>query len=383
MAHTVARRADPTVNTLQQIVTSEPRWRPTAGRPFSPVGCTLVGLLCAAAAGLACAVIVNQVGLSGDEPYYSRIADHPAGAHNFPYAFRIGLPYLVHVLPFSHAFSWQALAIVCDGLAAGVLYALQGDFGTDARLASGLVLGFALSPPVLVVLLRNGREVDAAAILVITLACWLIVRRQRMALALALLLATTIHESCLFVIPFAYAYWAQTPIDRDALRDVVLVAAAPLAVYVYLRTSIATVGRIYQPGYNGPFLTERLDVLRDGLRGGTWNTELRRIALAYGPLWLAAPFALRSLRFARRGLVLFALCLAAMTFALDWGRMVFFAAPVVYVAAAHAVRHRPRLAIALVVGLLAVDVGYAVYMQVHGVTHGLDSTGPPGRGPVH
>jgi hypothetical protein len=71
-----------------------------------------------------------------------------------------------------------------------------------------------------------------------------------------------------------------------------------------------------------------------------------------------------------------------MTFAIDWGRMIFFSAPVFYVAAAHALRHRRRLAVAAVAGLLALDLGYAGYMEVHGVRHGLDSTAPPARGPV-
>jgi hypothetical protein len=106
------------------------------------------------------------------------------------------------------------------------------------------------------------------------------------------------------------------------------------------------------------------------------------MVIVYGPLWVAAAFALRHMRFARRGLVLFALCVASMTFAIDWGRMVFFAAPVVYVAAAYALRDRRRLAIVAVAGLLALDLGYAVYMQVHGVKHGLDSAPPQARGPV-
>jgi hypothetical protein len=339
-------------------------------------------MLCLAIAVAMNAVLTHQVGLSGDEPYYSRIAEHPAGPHNFPYAFRIGLPYLVHVLPFSYAFSWELLALLCVAAAAGALFVLLTEFDVDRRLAIGLAIGFALSPPLLVVLLRNGREVDAAAILVIILGCLFIVRRQRLALAITLLVATTIHESCLFLIPLAYAVWANRLIDRSALRDLVLVAALPVLLYIYLRTSLVAVGEIYQPGYNGPFITERIDVLRDALGSGGWKGELRRMALSYGPLWLAAPFALRQLRFARRGLVLFVLCLGSMTFALDWGRMVFFAAPVIYVAAAFALRHRHRLAVAAVVGLLAVDIGYALYMQVHGVRHGLDSTGPPGRGPV-
>jgi hypothetical protein len=357
------------------------RW--TQGRRWTDVQLTLLaGGLCLAVAVALNAVLTHQVGLSGDEPYYSRIAQHPAGPHNFPYAFRIGVPYLVYVLPFAHAFSWELLALLAAGAAGGALFALLREFEIGRRLALGLAVAFVISPPLLVVFLRNGREVDAAAILIITLGSLFIVRRQRLALMLALLVGATIHESCLFLIPLAYAVWARRLIDPEALRDVALVVTVPVLLYAYLRTSIVAVGEQYQPGYNGPFITERIDVLKDALRDGGWHAELRRIALVYGPLWLAAPFALRRLRFAQRGLVLVALAAAAMTFALDWGRMVFFAAPVIYVAAGVVLRDRRRLAIAAVVGLLLVDVGYAVYMEVHGVKHGLDSTAPPARGPV-
>jgi hypothetical protein len=342
----------------------------------------LVGALCLAVATALNALLIHQVGLSGDEPYYSRIAEHPAGPHNFPYAFRVGVPYLVHVLPFSHAFSWELLVLLAAGAAGGAMFALLGEFEIDRRLAAWLAVAFTISPPVLVVLLRNGREVDVAAILVITLGCLFIVRRQRVALALTLLVATTVHESCLFLIPLAYAVWAERLLDVRAFRDVAIVAAAPVILYVYLRSSIVAVGEQYQPGYGGPFFTERIDVIRDALKGHGWATELQRLAIVYGPLWLAAPFALPRLGFARRGLVLVALCVGSMTFAFDWGRMIFFAAPVFYVAAADALRHRRRLAVAAVAGLLALDLGYAGYMEVHGVRHGLDSTAPPARGPV-
>ena len=42
-------------------------------------------------------------------------------------------------------------------------------------------------------------------------------------------------------------------------------------------------------------------------------------------------------------------------------------APAVYVAAAHVLNDRRRVALAAVVAFAALDVGYAVYMQVHGV----------------
>lgn len=338
--------------------------------------------MCLAVALVVNALLRHQVGLSGDEPYYSRIAAHPSGPHNFPYAFRIGLPYLVHLLPFAQSFSWEALALVCAGAAGGALFALLGQFDVGDELALGLAVGMTVSPPLLVVFLRNGREVDAAAILVLMLGAYFIVRRRLVPLAVTLLVGATIHEACLFLIPLAYAVWAERPLDRAAARDLVLVAALPVIGYVYLRATIVAVGEQYQPGYEGAFLTERVDVLKAALGDGGWHRELRRMALSFGPLWLAAPFSVLRLRFTRRGLVLVVLCGGAMTFALDWGRMIFFAAPVIYVAAAYTLRERRRLAVAAVVALLALDAGYAIYMQVHGVRSGLDSNGPPARGPV-
>ncbi len=343
----------------------------------------LIGLLCLALAGLATLLIRHETGMSGDEPYYARIANHPAGPHNFPYAFRIGVPYLVHVLPFSHSFSWELLALLAAAGAGAAMYALLLEFATDWRLAAGLALALTVSPPLLVVFLRGGRELDAATILLITLGTLFIVRRNHVGLFITLLAGITVHEACLFLIPFSYAVWAERPFDREALGEMVKVAAVPVILYAYLRSSVIAVDEAYQPGYTGSILGGRIDVLRDALREGGWARELRRMAVVYGPLWLAAPFALRDLRFARRGLVLVGLTVLSMTFALDWGRAIFFAAPVFYVAAAHAVRHRRALAIALVALTLTLDLSYGVYMQVHGVRHDLDSTAPPARGPVH
>ena len=41
---------------------------------------------------------------------------------------------------------------------------------------------------------------------------------------------------------------------------------------------------------------------------------------------------------------------------------------------ARLVAHRRRLATATVIALLAVDAGYAIYLQVHGTQHGLDTS---------
>lgn len=357
MIHSPARRRRPTA-------AAGPRLTPTLA----------VGLLCLALVALADALIHHESRLTGDEPFYERMATHPGGPHNFPYAYRIVVPWLVHVLPFSHVVSFTLLAWLAIAAAGAALYALIEEFDVDPRLALGLVVGFVLSPTLLVVLPRHGRSVDPASILVIVLGCLFIVRRQRVALAITILIGVGVRESSLFLIPLAYAVWAQRPLDRQALRDTVLCGILPVIAYLVLRTSIDAVGRQYEPGYSGPFLKERFDIVRSALSDGTLLRELRRLAYTYGPLWLVAPFALRDMPFARRGLVLVGLCVASLTFAFDWGRVMFLAAPVFYVASAHVLRGRSRLAVATVVALLAVDIGYGVYLQAYGVQHGLDTT---------
>jgi len=180
--------------------------------------------------------------------------------------------------------------------------------------------------------------------------------RRPLALGITVAVGATIRESALFLIPFAYAYWAVRPLDRLALRQTAAVAVPGVAVYVAIRTGIPTTPNRY--GSASEILDEVI---------AAPQVELRRMFISFGPLWFAAPFALKDLRYARAGLVLVACCVASFMFARDWGRIVLLAAPVAYVAAGHVLTDRRRLAIAAVVAFAALDVGYAVYMQVHGV----------------
>ena len=330
----------------------------------------LVGMLCLAVAGVADAILRHERGITGDEPFYVRMATHPGGAHSFPYADRIAIPWLVHLLPFTQVVSFQLLALLAIAACGGALYALLRAFDVAPWLATALAVGLAVSPNLLIALLRHGRSIDPATTLVMILGCLFIVRRRLPALAVTILIGVAVKETSLFLIPFAYAVWARRPVDRAALRDLARVAAAPVAGYLLLRAAIPTVGSQYTPGYGGSFLHARLEVLRQVLT----TTELKRALYAFGPLWLAAPLALRNLSFARRGLVLVALCVGALSVSYDAGRVLFIAAPVIYVAAAWALVDRRRLALITVLALLAVDVGYAGYMQVHGVRYGLDAT---------
>jgi hypothetical protein len=352
-----------------------PRVLPPTGVRFPTA---LVGLLSLATAGLADALLRHEHGISGDEPFYVRMATHPGAHHSFPYAYRIAVPWLVHVLPFSQVDSFQLQALLLIGASGAVLYVLIREFTIAPWLAGALAVGFAVSPILLVALLRNGRNIDPATIFVMILGCLFIVRRQKLALAITVLIGVAVKETSLFLIPFAYAVWAEKLVDSEALRDVAMVAVAPVAGYLALRFSIPSIGSQYTPTFTGSFVQVRLDVLRQAFSG----TELRRLAYTYGPIWIAAPVALLDSSFARRSLVLVAICILAMTVSYDSPRIIFLAAPVFYVAAALAVRYRRKLAIAIVVTLFAMDLGYAAYMQVHGVQHGLDAN-PGSPIPIH
>jgi len=313
----------------------------------------------------------------GDDLIYERMADDPTAPHTFVFAYRIAVPWLVHVLPFEHGVSFSVIAWLCSGAAGAVLFGLLERLDITRRVSVPLAFVLVLSPPLLVASLRQGYNPDPFTVLVMITGTLFIVERRPVPLAVTMLVGACNRESALFLAPLAYAVWAQRPLDRAALVRVLAVAAPAVAAFIALRLAIPTVGRELVPGYGGSLIGGRVEVLGDGLRA-FFDVEARRLALIYGPLWLLAPLALRDLPFARRGLAVLApLCLLAMSFALDWGRVAFVAAPVVYAAAAWTLHCRPRwLAPALALCALMI-FGYAAYMQITGTQNIIDAGLPP------
>jgi hypothetical protein len=310
----------------------------------------------------------------GDDLIYERMAQDPFAPHTFVFAYRVAVPWLVHVLPFEHELSFSVVAWVCSGAAGAVLFLLLERLGMSRKVSVPLALVLVLSPPLLVASLRQGRNPDPLTVLVMVTGVLVIVQRRPKALAVVMLIGALNRESALFLGPLAYAVWAQRPWDRNALFQVAAASVPAVAAFLALRLAIPTVGREQVPGYGDSLLGGRLDVLESGLSSP--GVEARRLATIYGPLWLLAPLALRGFWFARRGLVLVALCVVAMTFALDWGRVAFIGAPVIYAAAAWTLDRRRRLLAPTLIACALMIVGYAVYMQVHG-TDNIINTGPP------
>ena len=220
-------------------------------------------------------------------------------------------------------------------------------------MAPALALCLVLSPQLFVVSLRQGRNVDPETVLVMLAGGLAIADRRPLALGITIAVGATIRESALFLIPFAYAYWAARPIDPEQIKRSPRRRCPGWSIYAAIRLGIPTTPN----GYGSA-----LDIVNEVLDNP--QVELRRIFIAFGPLWFAAPFALRDLRYARAGLALFACCVVSFLFVRDWGRVLLLAAPVMYVAGGPRANDRRRLAIVAVAAFAALDVGYAVYMQV-------------------
>jgi hypothetical protein len=310
----------------------------------------------------------------GDELIYERMAQAPLDPHTFVFAYRIAIPWLVHVLPLDHTLSFSLLAWLCSGAAGAALFLLLDHFGIDRRISIALALVLVLSPPMLVASLRQGRNPDPLTALVMVAGALFIVQRRPVPLALTMLVGALNRESALFLGPLAYAVWADRVWDPAALRRIAAVATPAVVAFVTLRLAIPTVGREQVPGYGSP-IGGRVEVLQTATERAP---ELaRRLASIYGPLWIVAPLALRDFAFARRGLVLVGLCAVALTFALDWGRIAFIAAPVVYAAAAFSLQHRRALVLPTLAGCVLLIAGYAAYMQLAGVDNIINTTAPP------
>jgi hypothetical protein len=340
----------------------------------APRVAVLVGAVGALALLVLDALVRDAPAPQGDDLIYERMAQDPLAPHTFPFAYRIAIPYLVHVLPAGHDLSFSVLAWLCSGAAGAFLYLAMERLGVARRLSVVLALLFVLSPTLLVESLRQGRNPDAFTALVMCAGLWCVVARARAALLVTVLVGALNRESALFLLPFAYAVWTDRLWNPRLLRDVVLLGLPAIGAMVALRLAIPTAGN----GYGS--VDDRWALLRQGLDG--WDVNARRIGSVAGPMWVMAALALRESEFARRSLVLVALCVASFPFAGDWSRVLFVAAPVVFAAGAIALQPRRRWWVPVVLLLVLMDVGYAVYMDRIGVRTGIIEAPTGGHYPI-
>ena len=177
-----------------------------------------------------------------DDLIYERMAQDPSAPHTYVFAFRVAVPWLVHVLPFDHDFSFSALAWLFSGAAGGVLFLLLERLGASRRVSVPLAVALVVSPPLLVASLREGRSPDPLTVLVMVTGALFVVERRPVPLGITMLVGAFNRESALFLAPLAYAVWAERLVDTRAAREVALAAVPAVVAFVALRLAVPTVG---------------------------------------------------------------------------------------------------------------------------------------------
>src|SRR4051794_22792591 len=114
----------------------------------------------------------------GDDRLYALMAQDPPAPHTFVFAYRIAVPWLVHVLPFDHGFSFSAIAWLASGAAGALLFLLLERLAVARRVSVPLAFVLVLSPPLLVASVRQGYNPDPVTVLVMVAGALFVVERR-------------------------------------------------------------------------------------------------------------------------------------------------------------------------------------------------------------
>ena len=152
-----------------------------------------VGLACLVVMVIADLAIKHETGIRGDDPYYERMATHPGRAAHVPLRLPRRGP-VDRARAAVHARDRRSRCWRCWRWPrpAAVLFTILRMFEIGTTLSAALMIGLVLSPPALVVLLRNGRNVDPESLLILTLGTLFILRRQRLALAITMFIGAAV-----------------------------------------------------------------------------------------------------------------------------------------------------------------------------------------------
>ncbi|HXJ40513.1 MAG TPA: hypothetical protein VNH18_14625, partial [Bryobacteraceae bacterium] len=170
---------------------------------------------------------------------YEYIAEHPLGSfHIQPTCWRIGVPILARMLPFSTYRNFDLLGIIFFGLSGGFLYLwlLAIPRPRDEAIL-GVVMFYSMGAAVKLVL--GGVETpDPASYFFIILALYAIYSDRDYLCAAALAMGMFTKETLAVVIPLHYALKATRLVDLPRLRKSVLVGLPAVCVFVAIRIAI-------------------------------------------------------------------------------------------------------------------------------------------------
>lgn len=260
-----------------------------------------------------------------DAHIYMAMAEAPTIFTMPPFAFRIGVPLVVHWLPFSIGTGF--FLVTCAGLLATpvLAYVLFRHLGFAPGLAL-LGLTFVATAPAVPVYLENRFLVDPLAFAFLT-ALLLAIEKDVPPgpLALLLLVASLVKESAFYVVPVLYLRSARGSLwDRRAFVRVVLISLPAILAALLLR--IGWMGELVGSGFREPWAAAQ----------GAWFGSMASYERLWGGLFgylallaLANGFSDPWRPFVRRYAPYMVIVIAQLLVPLNFERLLFFGFPVV------------------------------------------------------
>ena len=180
----------------------------------------------------------------GDHHIYLFMSEQPVGSlHLAPWGWRILNPWLAGLLPGSEQFGFQVVCLVSLIVCAVCVHRTCLVLGFDRRLAlCGFLLFISLSFATKYVMFDFWLA-DPLAFAFVALAVLLAVEQRPLGFAICLAVGVLAKESVLFAAPLLYTFGAERPLDRRAMRRVIVATAPALMVLLALRIAI--------PAWNG------------------------------------------------------------------------------------------------------------------------------------
>jgi hypothetical protein len=239
-----------------------------------------------------------------DHKKYLYMAEHGVGSLQIaPFGWRVGVPLLASLFPFSIEISFALLSLSCIWLTGIAIYYLVKRI-SDSRIQGfiGLILFYSIGWVVKFTIYDFWLP-DAFLFLLLVVGLDLALRGRTIALGVLLLFGATVKESILILVPLYYTLGAKRAIDVRLLARTALVAAPAVGMTMLLRFSIEAQNDVasYVATLPANFLNDGdrlpyrpLALLQtiglDRIRQFSWKSFLQMTTASYGIAPLVLPF---------------------------------------------------------------------------------------------
>ena len=211
---------------------------------------TLVAGLSLLALLLSYAFLTERAGLFKDDTrHYALMAEDPAYLARLPYAFRVLVPLLVHLLPFGVEAGFTLVTLASLWLSALVLYAFLRRLGLSGQASVGGLLLFLFSGAT-IRLLTTPLYIDAPLYLTELLAFYALLTRREALFGATLLVGVLNRETALLLAPvYLLEQRAAGRLGRQDLPRVALVLGLPFLALALLVVGKLALAGAFQQGF--------------------------------------------------------------------------------------------------------------------------------------